>query len=103
MNFFEKVYSQVKQIPSGKVATYGQVATRLGKPRLARMVGSALHVNRSSQVPCHRVVNRNGEIAVNFGLGGWQTQRERLEEEGVVFISQRKVDLKRYQWFRHMF
>ena len=61
MNTFERIYEIVKQIPGGKVATYGQIASLAGNPRLARVVGYALHVNpEPDEIPCFRVVNRNG-------------------------------------------
>ena len=63
MNTFEKIYEVVRNIPKGKVATYGQVAILAGNPRLARVVGYALHVNPdTSTIPCHRVVNREGRV-----------------------------------------
>lgn len=92
-----RVYSIIKRIPYGRVATYGQIAEILGNPRLARQVGWALHANDSSDVPCHRVVNREGRLAPNFAFDGEKEQRRRLEEEGVGFMDG-KVDLKKYLW-----
>ena len=87
----------VKSIPKGKVATYGQVALLAGNPRWARVVGYALHKNpEPGIIPCHRVVNRNGQVAESFAFGGGSTQRELLEKEGVVFSSDGSIDLKRY-------
>ena len=58
-SFFERVYKLLKQIPKGKVVTYGQIAVMLGCPRMARQVGYALHVNpEPGIIPCHRVLNR---------------------------------------------
>ena len=85
LNFREKVFGVVRAIPSGKVATYGQIALILGKTRGAREVGWMLHSNDSSAVPCHRVVDRNGRLAPNFAFNGWREQKRRLEEEGVGF------------------
>jgi len=77
--------------------TYGQVAEKLGNPRLARVVGWALHVNPDSQrIPCHRVVNKDGRLAPNFGLGGWEEQKRRLLEEGIGFVKEHKVDLGKH-------
>ena len=74
-NFFNKVYEVVKQIPKGKVATYGQIARLCGNPRMARQVGWALHVNPEPYItPCHRVVNRNGRLAAAFAFGGENVQ-----------------------------
>lgn len=97
--FFEQVYQLVKQIPRGKVATYGEIAGALGT-RDARKVGWALHANRDSQVPCHRVVNRDGRLAPEFAFGGVDEQRRRLEKEEVEFTAKRRVDLKRFRWQR---
>jgi methylated-DNA-protein-cysteine methyltransferase-like protein len=80
-----KVYEIVKNIPRGKVVTYGQIAEVLGNPRLSRQVGWALHANSSLEVPCHRVVNREGRLAPNFAFDGEAEQKRRLLAEGVSF------------------
>lgn len=99
MNTFEKIYEVVKQIPKGKVATYGLVALLAGNPRLARVVGYALHVNpEPGVIPCHRVVNRMGEVSKAFAFGGENMQKILLSEEGVEFTDEGKVDLKIYLW-----
>ena len=97
-NTFEKIYAVVKQIPRGKVATYGQVAAMAGNPRWSQVVGYALHVNpEPGVIPCHRVVNRFGECSGSFAFGGKGTQQMLLEGEGIVF-EDGKVDLKKYLW-----
>ena len=97
MNFFERVYEAVKQIPKGKVATYGQIACAAGSPRAARQVGYALHVNPQPYViPCHRVVNRNGRLAPAFAFGGVDVQAQLLREEGVEVNEDYTVDIQRY-------
>jgi len=78
----------------GKVTTYGIIAKKIGT-RDARRVGHALHANKSQQVPCHRVVNKNGGLAKSFGFGGAWEQAKRLEAEGIVVINN-KVDLEKY-------
>lgn len=98
MNFNQKVYEIVKEIPKGKVTTYGQIAEKLrienGELRInARMVGWVLHANRSADVPCHRVVDRNGRVAPNFAFYGWREQKRRLEAEGIKFVDDMHVDL----------
>lgn len=96
--FFEDVYTIVKKIPRGNVATYGQVAFLAGKPGAARAVGNALHANSDPQhVPCYRVVNQKGELAKAFVFGGINVQKELLEQDGIPVING-KVDLKRFQW-----
>ena len=99
MAFRDKVYHMVEQIPKGRVATYGQIATLCGKPRAARAVGNALHENPfEGQVPCHRVVNAKGELSGAFAFGGRNRQRELLQAEGVEFLANGAVDLKRCIW-----
>jgi methylated-DNA-protein-cysteine methyltransferase-like protein len=99
VSFAEKVYQLVKQIPKGKVTTYGQVALGLGCPQASRAVGNALHVNPYQSVPCHRVVNRQGQVALNFGGGDWRDQRRKLLQEGVQFKDEKYVDLEKCGWF----
>ena len=98
MNIKEKVYEYLRTVPSGKVVTYGQIAAHLGNPGLARAVGNALHVNPDpDRTPCFRVVNALGKLSDNFGCGGMDEQKRRLEEDGIEVIGNR-VDLSRYQW-----
>ena len=97
MSTFEKIYEVVKQIPKGRVATYGQVAMLAGNPRWARVVGYALHSNPDpSSIPCHRVVNREGNVSSAFAFGGKNMQIELLEKEGVVFEPDGHIDLEKY-------
>ena len=100
MQFFERVYHAVKQIPKGKVATYGQIAYAIGVPRCARQVGFALHVNPEPFViPCHRVVNRFGRLAPAFAFGGEDVQAALLNDEGVEVTQvdgEYVVDLQKY-------
>lgn len=93
----DQVYQIVKSVPKGQVATYGQIAEIIGNPRLSRQVGWALHANTSSDVPCHRVVNRDGRLAPNFAFNGPAEQKRRLEGEGIVFTDSH-VDLNKYLW-----
>lgn len=100
---FEKIYEIVKQIPYGQVATYGQVAALAGNRRWARVVGYALHVNPDpDNIPCYRVVNREGRVSEAFALGGGNRQVELLKAEGVEFVDG-YVDMKRFQWERPVF
>lgn len=88
----ELVYDVVRQIPKGKVMTYGDVAKK-AKISNPRVVGNCLHRNPYPQsVPCHRVVNAQGRLAPAFAFGGPERQRQILEEEGVVFAKE-NVDL----------
>lgn len=90
----DKVFTLVKKIPRGKVTTYGSIGTILHLS--PRVVGNALHRNDSADVPCHRVVNRDGRVAPAFAFGGPEIQRERLEKEGVSFIDEMHVDMKKH-------
>lgn len=97
-NTFELIYDVVKQIPYGKVATYGQIAFLAGNPRWSRVVGYALHVNPDpDNIPCYRVVNHFGEPSSAFAFGGVNRQIELLENEGVTFIDGR-VDMNKHIW-----
>lgn len=99
MNTFEKIYEVVKTIPKGKVASYGLVALLAGNPRWSRVVGYALHVNpQPGIIPCHRVVTRNGELSKAFAFGGENMQRTLLEEEGIEFLNDGRVDMQRFLW-----
>ena len=86
-NLAEIIYTAVQQIPSGKVATYSQIAALAGNCNLRRYVGNALHKNPSNAVtPCHRVVNAKGFCSGSFAFGGPDVQRSKLEAEGVTFV-----------------
>ncbi len=96
-NFFDKVYEFLRQIPEGKVVTYGQIACAIGSPRASRQVGYALHVNPEPYIlPCHRVVNRFGRLAPAFAFGGQEVQAELLRKEGVEVKEDFTVDLSVY-------
>ena len=95
----EKIYETVKRIPCGKVASYGQIALLAGNPRWARVVGYALHVNpQPGIIPCHRVVTKDGSVAKSFAFGGEDIQRQMLLSEGVMFLSDGKVDMDKCCW-----
>lgn len=90
---------QVKRIPVGKVASYGQIALLAGNPRWSRVVGYALHNNpEPGVIPCHRVVNKDGRLAKSFAFGGENIQRDLLLSEGVIFKNEHTVDMKKCQW-----
>ena len=89
-----EILSVVSEIPSGKVASYGQIAKLIGREKNARLVGKVL--SQSSlygEYPCHRVVNHAGCL-----VPGWQEQRALLEAENVTVGADNHVDMKRYQW-----
>jgi methylated-DNA-protein-cysteine methyltransferase related protein len=102
-DYYERVWDVVQNIPEGKVTTYGAIAGFLGVRSGARMVGYALNhlleADRGSQplVPAHRVVNRLGCLSGRSHFPG-DTMRERLEQEGVSFIEDYRVDMKKHFW-----
>jgi methylated-DNA-protein-cysteine methyltransferase-like protein len=99
MGFFNDVYNVVKKIPAGKVATYGQIAKMIGQPQKSKCVGWALHSNpQEGVIPCHRVVNRKGELSGNFAFGGMERQKMLLENEGIIFNKDGIIDLEKYLW-----
>ena len=98
MTFFEEVYTLLKTIPKGKVTTYGDIARALGYPCRAKFVGYALHVNPDPEnIPCYKVVNREGRLAPAFAFGGEDAQRAMLEADGVEVVNG-KVDLEKYRY-----
>lgn len=99
MNTFKKIYETVKKIPKGKVCSYGQVAAMAGNPHWARVVGYALHVNpEPGVIPCHRVVTKDGEVSKAFAFGGENMQRILLAEEGIEFLEDGRVNMKKHAW-----
>lgn len=101
-SFREKIYALAARIPRGKVATYGQLAKKGGKPGAARAVGTFMRTNPDmKRVPCHRVVAANGALT-GYAFGkGIATKKEKLLEEGVVFVGdslRARVDLKKSGW-----
>lgn len=101
MSTFEKIYDVVKSIPKGRVMTYGQVAILAGNPRWARVVGYALHSNPNpNEIPCHRVVMRDGSVAPGFVFGGPDVQKQILSGEGITFTKDGKVDMEKHAVFR---
>jgi methylated-DNA-protein-cysteine methyltransferase related protein len=100
-NFFERVYRIVKQIPRGRVASYGQVAGLLGHPRAARTVGwalASLGAAQAAEVPWQRVINSAGRISISRADLSADLQRKLLEEEGIEFDARGDVDMRRFQW-----
>jgi len=97
--FFQRVYEIVTRIPRGKVVTYGQIAADLGDPRQARTVGWAMRGTPEwLDIPWHRVVNSSGGISTRHAIGGLNTQRKLLEDEGVIFNEDGCLDLEGYRW-----
>lgn len=96
---YQRIYTVVRRIPKGRVATYGQVASLAGLPGHARQVGYALHaLPDATVVPWHRVVNASGGISARAVHGGELVQQLLLQKEGVRLDSRGRVALDRVQW-----
>lgn len=97
-SFKEKVYATLRQVPKGKVATYGQLAEMVGSPGAARAVGMCMRTNPDApRTPCHRVVAANGKLTGYSAEGGVVKKKQMLLDEGVQFIGD-KVNLKLSLW-----
>lgn len=99
-NSYARIWSVVRRIPTGRVATYGQVARIAGLGGAARLVGYALHALREKghEVPWQRVINAQGRISQRGFEGVERIQRRLLEREGVRFDARERVDLDRFGW-----
>ncbi|WP_430399905.1 MGMT family protein [Flavobacterium sp.] len=98
-NFFERVYEIARQIPYGKVTSYGAIAKALGAARSARMVGWAMNASHNmDDVPAHRVVNRLGLLSGKHHFGGTNLMQQLLESEGVEVVDNQIVDFQKYFW-----
>ena len=95
---YETIYEIVRQIPEGRVTTYGQIAKLSGNPRLSRVVGHAMH-RAGSDLPCHRVVNRHGALCDAFQPLGRETHRLLLEMEHITFRTDGTVDMEQHMWY----
>ena len=96
-NFFYKVYTIVRQIPEGKVSTYGAIGKYLGSAKSARMVGWALN-KCPIDVPAHRVVNQKGLLTGKMHFEGITLMQQLLENEGIVIENNQIIDLEKHLW-----
>lgn len=98
-NFFERVYDIVRQIPEGKVTSYGAIAKALGSARSARMVGWAMNASHvHDDVPAHRVVNRFGMLSGKHHFAGTNLMQQLLENEGIAVVDNQIVDFEKHFW-----
>lgn len=98
-NFFERVYIVVRQIPYGKVTSYGAIAKVLGVARSARMVGWAMNAAHNLEdVPAHRVVNRKGLLTGKHHFDGTNLMQQLLESEGVVVENNQIMNFEAVFW-----
>ncbi|GIZ09078.1 MGMT family protein [Flavobacterium sp. UMI-01] len=99
LNFFERVYAVARQIPFGRVTSYGAIAKALGASRSARMVGWAMNASHNLEdVPAHRVVNRKGLLTGKHHFEGTNLMQQLLESEGVKVVGNQIVDFEKHFW-----
>jgi methylated-DNA-protein-cysteine methyltransferase related protein len=102
-NFFERVYEVARQIPYGKVTSYGAIAKVLGAARSARMVGWAMNASHNLEdVPAHRVVNRSGLLTGKHHFDGTNLMQQLLESEGIEVRENQIVDFEKHFWTPEM-
>ena len=98
-NFFERVYEIVRQIPEGKVTSYGAIAKAIGAARSARMVGWAMNASHNLEdVPAHRVVNRIGLFSGKHHFEGTNLMQQLLENEGIQVVDNQIIDFEKHFW-----
>ena len=97
-NFFERVYQVARQIPFGRVTSYGAIAKYLGAARSARMVGWAMNKCDTRKVPAHRVVNSKGLLTGKFHFDGTNLMQQLLENEGIVIVDNQIQDFQKHFW-----
>lgn len=96
--FYQRVVKLIKSIPEGKVATYGQIAEYAGNRRAAREVSYILHSSSEKEsLPWQRVISSKGRISMNPGRG-YELQKQLLQDEGVVFDEEDRVDFDKFLW-----
>ncbi|MFT5251661.1 MAG: methylated-DNA-protein-cysteine methyltransferase-like protein [Flavobacteriales bacterium] len=98
-NFFERVYAVARQIPFGKVTSYGAIAKAIGSARSARMVGYAMNASHTiDDVPAHRIVNRKGLLTGKFHFAGTNLMQQLLESEGIEVVDNQIIDFEKHFW-----
>ena len=98
-DFFDKVYNVVRQIPEGKVTSYGSIANYLGVKKSARLVGWAMNASHGdNSIPAHRVVNRVGLLTGKHHFGGTKIMQQLLENEGIIIKENKILNLELHFW-----
>ena len=98
-DFYKKVYDVVKQIPFGKVTSYGAIAKYIAAPKSARIVGWAMNAaHNMEEIPAHRVVNRKGLLTGKHHFDGTNLMQNLLESEGIVIVDNQIQNFKRVFW-----
>lgn len=98
LGFFEKVYEVAKQIPYGKVTSYGAIAKYLGVGKSARIVGYAMNGSHGKDIPAHRVVNRKGLLTGKHHFEGTNLMQQLLESEGIEVVDNQIQNLEAVYW-----
>ena len=99
LSFYARVYEIVKLVPAGRITTYGHIAKYLGVASSARVVGYAMNVSHSdSEIPAHRVVNRNGILTGKHHFDAINLMQELLESEGIIVKDDKIVDFEKLLW-----
>ena len=98
LGFFEKVYEVARQIPFGRVTSYGAIAKYLGATRSARIVGYAMNGSMGKDVPAHRVVNRVGLLSGKHHFNGTNLMQQLLENEGIKVTNNQIQNFKKVFW-----
>jgi len=99
LSFFDRVYAVAKQIPYGKVTSYGAIATYLGAAKSARMVGWAMNASHGNdEIPAHRVVNRKGLLTGKHHFDGTNLMQQLLENEGIIVIENQIQNFESVFW-----
>ncbi|MFY8065551.1 MAG: MGMT family protein [Flavobacterium sp.] len=99
VNFFERVYVIARQIPEGKVTSYGAIAKALGTERSARMVGWAMNASHNREdIPAHRVVNSKGLLSGKHHFAGTNLMQQLLENEGIKVVNNQIVNFEKHFW-----
>lgn len=98
-NFFERVYAVARQIPFGRITSYGAIARHIGAARSARMVGWAMNASHNREdIPAHRVVNRKGLLTGKHHFDGTNLMQQLLESEGITVIDNQIIDFDKHFW-----
>lgn len=99
ISFFERVYEIARQIPEGKVTSYGAIAKCLGSAQSSRMVGWAMNAShRQDDIPAHRVVNRKGLLTGKHHFDGTNLMQQLLENEGIKVVDNQIIDFEKHFW-----
>ena len=99
LSFFERVYQVARQIPAGKVTSYGAIARAIGSAQSSRMVGYAMNASHNlPDIPAHRVVNRNGLLTGKHHFEGTNLMQQLLENEGIQVVNNQIQDFDKHFW-----